>query len=186
MAYYPRIPGHRIFLSPLDPADAARCTGWMNDLAVTIRIGAAHRTFTEQAEREYLESKKGDDHFFGIVLREPQELIGTCGLFEVSLLHRTATVGIALGEARHRGQGLGTEALALVLGYGFQILNLHSVMLKTFAFNEGALKSYHKLGFREFGRRRECYRIDGRVFDEVFMELLAPEFTGRLDLNLGP
>jgi len=158
----------------------------MNDLAITTRIGAAHRSFTEQAEREFLEGKKDDDHFFGIVLRDPQELIGTCGLFEVSLLHRTATVGIAIGEARHRSQGLGTEALGLVLGYGFQILNLHNIMLKTFAFNEAALKSYLKLGFREFGRRRECYRIDGRVFDEVLMELLAPDFTRRLELGLGP
>jgi len=158
----------------------------MNDLAITTRIGVAHRNFSEQVEREYLEAKKSDDHSFGIVLRDPQELIGTCGLFEVSLLHRTATVGIALGEARHRGQGLGTEALELVLGYGFQVLNLHNIMLKAFSFNEPALKSYQKVGFREIGRRSECYRIDGRVFDEVFMELLAPDFARRIELSLNP
>ena len=36
----------------------------------------------------------------------------------------------------------------MLLAYGFKILNLNNVMLKVFSFNQRAIRSYEKAGFR--------------------------------------
>ena len=42
--------------------------------------------------------------------------------------------------------------------------------------NRVGLRAYEKAGFRPIGRRRECRVMGGRVYDEIYMDCLAPEF----------
>jgi diamine N-acetyltransferase len=42
--------------------------------------------------------------------------------------------------------------------------------------NRIGLQAYEKAGFKEFGRRRECRVMGGRLYDEVYMDCLASEF----------
>ena len=75
------------------------------------------------------------------------------------------------------GCGYGTEALTLLLDYGFNILSLRSVMLGVFSFNEQAIECYRKVGFREIGRRRQCRLVGGGQWhDGVLMDILSEEF----------
>ena len=46
------------------------------------------------------------------------------------------------------------------------------------SFNERALKCYTKCGFKEYGRRRKCYFLNGKYYDRIEMEILAEEFEG--------
>ena len=63
-----------------------------------------------------------------------------------------------------------------MLDYGFNILNLHNIMLKAFAYNEAGIRAYQKAGFQEIGRRREVKKINGRRYDMIYMDCLATEF----------
>jgi RimJ/RimL family protein N-acetyltransferase len=56
------------------------------------------------------------------------------------------------------------------------MLDLHNIMLSVAAWNERAIRTYAKVGFRELGRRRDAAVTMGRRHDGVYMELLASEF----------
>jgi RimJ/RimL family protein N-acetyltransferase len=53
-------------------------------------------------------------------------------------------------------------------------------MLTVFEYNLAGRRAYEKAGFREFGRRRQCRLMGGRLWDEVYMECLAMEFISPL------
>ena len=65
--------------------------------------------------------------------------IGVSGLMGVDSRGRTADLHITIAESDFRGRGYGTDTAKLVLDY-----------------NHAGLRVYEKLGFREFGRRREA------------------------------
>ena len=46
----------------------------------------------------------------------------------------------------------------------FDYLNLNNIMLKVFSFNESAINCYKKIGFKEIGRRRQCYYLKGKFY----------------------
>ena len=85
-------------------------------------------------------------------------------------------MGIVIGEKQYNGHGYGSEAIQLLLAFGFRELELNSLYLRVFDFNEGALKSYRKCGLIEEGRLREAYFRDGRFHDIVIMSMLSDEF----------
>lgn len=56
-------------------------------------------------------------------------------------------------------------------------------MLTVMSFNERAIKCYKKVGFKEFGRRRQCYFLNGKYYDRIYMDILANEFEGNYIRN---
>lgn len=119
---------------------------------------------------------KGGDPVFTILENGTDRAIGRCLLFNVDRVNRSAMAGIFIGEKDCWNKGCGGEALELLLDYGFNLLNLNSVMLGAFAYNERAISCYRRIGFKEIGRRREARIIGGRKYDVVMMDMLAPEF----------
>jgi RimJ/RimL family protein N-acetyltransferase len=53
-------------------------------------------------------------------------------------------------------------------------------MLQVYSFNERAIKSYIKCGFKEFGRRRKSILVGGKEYDEIYMDILSEEFKGHI------
>ena len=72
-------------------------------------------------------------------------------------------------------QGLGREALEMLLHYGFEELNLHRIYLRVFASNERAVHLYEKMGFRHEGRWRDGEFRHGRYHDLLWMSMLRDE-----------
>ena len=91
--------------------------------------------------------------------------------------NRSAGLRIGLAPPA-RGQGLGSEALRLVLAHAFGTLRLHRVSLEVYAFNERAIHVYEKVGFRHEGRLRDALWWDGRPHDALLMAVLATEWEG--------
>ena len=103
-------------------------------------------------------------------------MIGTIGLENINHINRTATLGIFIGDKEHRSNGYGTEAIRLILDYGFNYMNLNNIKLDVMEFNERAQKCYKKCGFKEYGRRRKSNFTNGKYYDVVQMDILAEEF----------
>ena len=178
MKYFKKLIGERIYLSPLNIEDAEKYVEWFCDFKMTDGIGKSGNIMTLEAEREWIEKTlKNNDLNFAIVKLENDELIGNCGFANVSHQNRIGTVGIFIGDENNRSNGYGTEALKLLLDYGFNYLNLNNIMLTVKSFNERAIKCYEKVGFKEFGRRRESYYLNGKYYDDVYMDILSKEFT---------
>lgn len=178
MRYFKKLIGERIYLSPRNTEDVEKFTEWLNDFETTDYIGRSHQTVTLDGEKKYLEETIKEESVFAIVDIKEHKLIGNIGLHQLDHVNRTATLGIFIGDKEYRSQGYGTEAIRLILDYGFNYLNLKNIKLDLMEFNQRALKCYQKCGFKECGRRRKCRFINGKYYDSIEMDILAEEFKG--------
>jgi RimJ/RimL family protein N-acetyltransferase len=179
MPHYKKIVGERCYLSPLSHEDAEAHTRWENDLQLAIPLGdeAYTPTSLEKMHEQIDGALRNQSHVFSIVDLESERTVGRCMLTNLDAVNRSAMFGILVGP-EYQNQGYGQEATRLLLDYAFNLLNLNSVMLGTYAFNHRAIAAYRKVGFREIGVRRQARIIGGKAYDAIFMDILAEDFTG--------
>lgn len=143
-----------------------RLTSWASG---PMREAAVERLFRDR------ELSSVDDSF--AIHREGRsEPVGVIGLMNVSEANSSADLSIIVGSAEDRDQGVGTEAIRLLLGYAFEELGLNRVGLSVFDFNEPAISTYEKIGFSHEGRLREAIRRGGSFHDAILMSVLAEEW----------
>lgn len=176
MRYFKKIVGEHLYLSPMNAEDVQLYTQWLNDASVSDNLGTYAKMISLASEEKALARMACEGQNFAMVLSEGDRLIGNISLMEIDPVSRRATAGLFIGDAENRGKGYGAEALRLLLGYGFQTLNLHNIMLHVHADNAQAIACYKKVGFREFGRRREALYKKGVYVDVIHMDILATEF----------
>lgn len=178
------IVGEKVALGPSSRDTLPLLNRWDNDFAVTVLSGDPPRPVAREAtEADYERYGRGESrNWVGLVIYERATMrpIGVTDLRNLDHVRRTAEFGIMIGEKDCWGKGYGTEAVILMLDYGFTVLGLHNVMLDTFSYNERAIRAYTRAGFREIGRRREAHRLGDRVYDVVYMDCLATEFKSPL------
>jgi RimJ/RimL family protein N-acetyltransferase len=104
---------------------------------------------------------------------EHRHFIGEVRLDHINRRDRWASLAIGIADVASLGQGLGTEAIRLVADHAFGEMGLHRLSVRVLSFNERAIRSYQKCGFRVEGRERESALIDGVWHDDVMMGLLA-------------
>jgi RimJ/RimL family protein N-acetyltransferase len=113
---------------------------------------------------------------FSIRTLSDDKLIGSTSLWVQRWTHSDAWLGIYVGEREYWGKGYGTDAMRLIVGYGFNELNLRRITLGLHAYNERALKSYQKVGFQLEGRIRGEGLRDGVRYDGLYMGILREEW----------
>jgi diamine N-acetyltransferase len=152
---------------------------WINDFSAVRNLALVPSPMTVEAEIAWYDAVTGSagDAPFTIYERATRRPVGNAGLHRIDYRNRSAEFGILIGEADARGRGYGTEATRLMLDYAFTALGLHNVMLMVYAYNLAGIRAYQKAGYREFGRRREAIWMGGRLWDIIYMECLATEFT---------
>lgn len=126
------------------------------------------------------------DNGFEFALRtlEDNRFIGFTALYRIEWNNRSARLAIGIGEDKDRGQGYGSDALDLIIRYGFHELNLNRIALEVIEYNEAARRAYLKAGFREEGRQRSAVLRDGTHYDLISMSILAEEWAARTGLPL--
>lgn len=182
MKYFKKLLGERIYLSPRSSSDGETqlFTKWLNDFEITDYIGRTALLTTYVTEKEYLESIEKDTEkwAFNIVILNSDKLIGTVALEHINWIERSAVLGVLIGDNEFRNNGYGTEAIRLLLEYGFKYLNLHSIRLSLLSVNERAHKCYLKCGFKDTGCSREEIFLNGKYYDKSHMDILENEFEG--------
>jgi len=173
--YFKKLVGKKVYLSPMDINDAEKYAEWLNDLEVIANLSIYGSIINTDIEKTMLE-KLSKEHNYSIINKSTDELIGSCGFIELDHLNQTGEAGIFIGNKNYWNKGYGTEAFQLLLDYGFKALNLHNIMLRVYSFNERAIESYEKIGFRIIGKRRESLKRGDKTFDIIYMDILYSEF----------
>jgi RimJ/RimL family protein N-acetyltransferase len=177
MRYFKKIIGDYCYLSPINIADAEKYTEWLNDLEIAKNLIVSDQQINVMKEEEILNDMiRRGAQIFAIIDIEKDTMIGNCSLFKIDHSDRKAELGIFIGDKTYWDKGYGTEAMRLLLDYGFNILNLHNILLNVHSFNKRALRAYEKVGFKLIGRRRESFIIAGKKYDEIFMDILDDDF----------
>lgn len=154
---------------------------WMNDFSTTRNLSIQANPLPREKEEAWFEraATRDGDPMFTIFEKGTGRAIGNTDI-QFDSRNRTGNFGICIGEADCRGKGYGTEATRLMLDFAFTAHGIHNVMLTVYEFNRGAIRCYEKAGFKEFGRRRQCQFMGGRLWDVVYMDCLATEFQSPL------
>ena len=114
--------------------------------------------------------------WFGIILRENDQLIGEAGLLRMFPAWRTTDLSIIIGDKAAWGQGYGRETMQLLLDYAFGYLNFHRVAIGVVGTNGRALRFYEQIGFKREGIQRDGYYHNHAYQDFVMMSILEDEY----------
>lgn len=177
MKYFRKLVGDKCYLSPISLDDVERYTEWVNDMEIGQFMLFTSSVIDMEKEKQTLCELMKNNHVFAIIEKDTNKVIGNCGFHNLNTVHRHAELGIFIGEKTFWNQGIGAEACTLLLDYGFNILNLHSVCLFTYSFNKRAMKCYEKIGFKQTGMHREYIFMAGKYHDVVMFDILASEFS---------
>ncbi|MGH2532871.1 MAG: GNAT family N-acetyltransferase [Thermomicrobiales bacterium] len=168
--------GNRIALGPLSRDLLPVYRRWLNDFSLLALLDRRFRPLTpDWIETWYARHVRGDPScmVFTIWERDAWRPIGNAALQDLDFRGRSAELGLFIGEPECRGQGFGVEATRLLVDFGFNVLGLHSIMLRVYEYNLSARRCYEKAGFREFGRRTQSQFMHGRFWDVIYMECLS-------------
>ena len=173
--YFKKLVGKKCYLSPIDVNDAEKFTEWLNDMEISINLQLYGGAISLENERAFL-SNLSKDHNYSIIDLETEKLIGNCGFLDIDYVNQTAETGIFIGDKKFWNKGYGTEALSLLIDYGFKALNFHNIMLKVYEYNKSAIKCYEKIGFKQIGKRREALHRNLEKYNIIFMDIIQNEY----------
>ena len=122
-------------------------------------LGRSNKVYTKQDEIDWVSKKLNDQKIvYSMIEKESEDFIGNIELMDVD--DTSKELGIAI-TAKMQDKGLGTEAISRMIDYGFDVLGLKKIILKTDPDNDRALHVYARCGFKEYDRNE----------NDVFMEI---------------
>ncbi|MEU5524067.1 GNAT family protein [Streptomyces sp. NPDC047860] len=177
-AVKPTFTGSSAVLRPFTEADADVMWEIMQDPDVVRFTFEPSVRITRESLRAWYGSRaeQPDRLDLAVTDRTTGELVGEVVLNEWDPDARSCNFRTLIGP-RGRGRGLGTEAIRLIVEYGFERLGLRRIELAAYGTNTRALHVYEKVGFVVEGVRREVRLRDGEWADEVIMAMLDREWA---------
>ena len=174
MKYFPKVSRGNVYLSPINPEDCEIWTKCMNDTRITDGINQTKAIISLDSEKEFLEkySKDSDStKAFTIVNKSNDEMLWIIDLWDINHIDQTARLGVSIWNVEEHNKWYWTDAINAVLLFWFHTLNLRNIDLHVFAFNQGAIKCYQKVWFKEYGRRKETHYCNWKFRDEIYMDI---------------
>ena len=177
MRYFKKIVGNKVYLSPINSDDYLKYVEWLNNYEIAKGVDAVAKITSIDGEKEWLSKATSEKYLFAIINKENDSLLGNISLMNIHDVNRTAELGIFIGDKNYHSSGYGSEAIKLILNYGFNHINLNNIMLRVYSFNIGAIKAYEKCGFKTFGIWKESHYFDGEYHDEIYMNIMKDDFN---------
>lgn len=167
----------KVYLRALEPTDIDVIHRWENDCDLW-RFGCATAPFSRHQIWEYLKNYTAD--IFAqkqlrmmVCLKTADNAVGMIDLFDFDPVNRRAAVGLLI-DREYQRQGIGGDAMALLLEYARDVLHLHQVYAVVAADNAPSLWMFEKAGFRNAGTLHDwLLRADGGYVDALQMRLIV-------------
>lgn len=173
--------GERVFLRPYNESDLEFLYQGLY-IQETRRLTGLKKVYSKEFMAEYFSKISKDDSriFLVIVDKSTNEPIGDVELNYIDLLSRSSYIRVQISNDRFLSKGYGTEAMKLLLDYGFGVYDLHRIELEVYSYNSRAIRAYEKLGFKQEGIKRESIYYNYEYHDTIIMGLLKSEFIEKM------
>lgn len=167
--------GENIFLRALEPEDIDFVYEVENDETIW-NVSNTNTPYSRFLIRQYLENAHQDIYEakqlrLAICNNDDFTAVGLIDLFEYDPRNNRAGIGILVQNSSFRNQGIGTEALGLMIQFAFRHLNLNQLYANIDAENEASLKLFANFGFQKIGIKKQWNLINGQYRDEALFQL---------------
>lgn len=171
----------RVFLRPLEPADADLLLRWRSDARVhrlaSFSGSQPSRAGLERRIEHWTREQGTEGYAFVICLADDDgRPIGEALLAHLDHENGSAELGIAIGEPDEWGKGYGTDAVNALVDFGIGSLRLERIWLEVWTENARARRSYEKAGFVHEGTLRHDRFEYGHFTDGDIMSILREEW----------
>lgn len=167
--------GKLVRLRAVEQDDLPLARAYLQDPEVLAYFGS-YAPMSLADEEDWYERDRKDPTTITFSIEVEGRYVGGCGLSRINARNGNAEIGIFVGDKSVWNKGVGTEAMSLLISYGFDQVNLHRIYLRVFAENTRAIRVYEKLGFQHEGRFRQAEWRHGRWHDLLWMAILRPEW----------
>lgn len=166
----------RVRLRALEPGDVEILYRWENDARIwgvsdTLLPFSRHtltRFIADQARSIY-ETRQTR---FIIESSTDSCPVGAIDLFDFDPHHLRAGVGILIYDETDRKKGYASDALRLLITYGFEVLRLHQLYCNVSSDNTASLALFEKCGFVRCGLKRDWLHMPSGWQDEYMLQII--------------
>jgi len=169
---------YSVYLRSLKLADAKTSYQWRNNpLIWQFTRFKPTKQITESMETEWLKKalSNTNEYRFAICLKSNSQYLGNVQLIDVK--SKNAEFHLFIGEPSFWGMGIGKEATALILNYGFTYLGLDFIRLQVHKENYAAQSIYRKMGFTVNG-------LENDFIEMIIQKVDKPEFQKIITQNI--
>lgn len=168
-----------IKLLPIEHEDVILLNKWKNDEEIFKYLGGGYRPMSLSQQKNWIDklTENTMENQRYIIVDEKNEKVGQIGLYQISNINRTCSLGIYIGEREKQGKGIASKAYKALENYAKKYLNIRKIHLEVVKDNEKAIHMYEKLGFYVCGRYQKERYIDGEYKDLIMMD----KFIGESD-----
>ena len=149
--------------------------GWFNDPDVTWFQNKGIYPNTPEKQTAFFHQLQNDSSQLTLAIEccDDSRHIGNVTLKDIDFIHRTAELGIVIGEKTHWGRGFGMQAWWLITRYGFLTLNLNKIIATVIKGNDRSLKAALRSGYVIEGEQQEQYYRHGAYHSLLLLGVTA-------------
>jgi [ribosomal protein S5]-alanine N-acetyltransferase len=147
---------------------------WFNDSVVTKYQNKKIFPNTRESQEKYYSYllNSNSDVVMAIVDAASNKHLGNVGLHKIDWVHRSAELGIVIGEKEFYGKKYGKQAWKLITEYGFDILNLHRIFALIMEKNIASIKCAEAAGFNCEGKIRDYFYKNGTYEKVLYYNII--------------
>jgi len=161
--------GELVKLIPFSSDDiTSEYVGWLNDSEVVEYSNQRFQYHSAKSCQKYLDSFKNTSNLFFKIIRYADEaMVGTITAY-VSIQHRTADMGIMIGDRSAWGKGIGQDAWTILLKRLLSHDGVRKVTGGTMRCNQGMVKIIERSGMMLEAVRPKQELLNGIPVDLVY------------------
>jgi len=176
--HFPELETRRLLLRSITINDAPEILFLRSDREVMRYVDRSPATCLQDAidfigiMQDAIDKNEGIS--WAIVPKGSQKLVGTIGFWRLDKANHRAEIGYALHPSFQK-QGIMSEAVRTVVKYGFEKMQLHSIVADINPGNEPSRQLLLKTGFKKEAYFRENFYFNGKFLDSEIYALLRTD-----------
>ena len=149
----PQITSPNYIIRPFKKEDALLWQTWDTDPEIQVHMPEPKNEVHDiSIQYEYIEECENDeDGYYWSIETKNGVTIGTVSLFEINPHHKTADLGIVIGDKEYWGKGVATEVIKTIKEHTFNTLGIERINAEVEEENIPMKKVFEKTGFKQDG-----------------------------------
>ena len=168
-----------VAMRAMERSDLSLVQTWRNNEKIR-RNFREYREFSMDQKENWYENMIKDDRFemFVIIDCKLDEVVGVSGLTYIDWVNRHADVHFYIGKNEAWiDQKYAPKAINIILGYGFNILDLNKIWAEVYEIDKLKLNFFENIGFKIDANLREHYYYNGKYHISHILSILKREYN---------